>query len=542
MEKKPLVLMLVFMVMLNSCVTFFMPSKQKVTINTYNPKSKVYIDNEEVGDGSTIVTKVQKNGIHQVVVQTPDYKDAYYSLLPVRRQPGFWPMIILDIPFLYGLGIDPGIPKGFAYESSHDMTTVHKNVYRTPDQKYIDLLAIKLNIQNKEKDLIDYSVNYSSNGLNEKFIQAEKDKAEKDKKQELKDQKKKKKKRATLENEDTQIKYDDTKFSDLVYKTLKKTGYADTVHNILSGHNNYTGLEGSILKVSAFHVIGKQYKQYQRAKLYMVWCVKNSYGEVLDSIKTEDMSGEFYIPYSNSGESQASYKMFADAVDVSYMNLIKKPEFVKYLKIDTNYRITDPMLTIMQPKKCVTEVSDASEASVIVKRKDGGHGSGFAISNDGYILTNFHVIAGKEFGKFEELKVITASGEEVTATVVRYNRMRDIALLKVNMTFEKSFKLNRTKSFKNLMDVYTVGAPKSIDLGQSVSSGLISNERKSANVNLVQVSMSVNPGNSGGPLFDKTGNLHGVVTSKLVGYATEGVGFAIPSYLIANYLNLSLKD
>ena len=187
-------------------------------------------------------------------------------------------------------------------------------------------------------------------------------------------------------------------------------------------------------------------------------------------------------------------------------------------------------------------MSDAAASSVIVKRKDGGHGSGFAITNDGYILTNFHVLAGKYYDKLQEVTVVLNNGEEVPVKIVRYNRSRDIALLKVDKTFENPFKLTSKKSFKDLQEVYTIGAPKSIELGQSVSSGLISNERKSVDATLLQLSMSVNPGNSGGPLFDKSGTLHGVVSSKLVGYATEGIGFAIPSYLIPAYLNIKIKD
>jgi S1-C subfamily serine protease len=54
--------------------------------------------------------------------------------------------------------------------------------------------------------------------------------------------------------------------------------------------------------------------------------------------------------------------------------------------------------------------------------------------------------------------------------------------------------------------------------------------------------MSINGGNSGGPLFDKTGLLHGVIQSKLVGYATEGIGFAIPAYIIPEFLNISFDN
>lgn len=113
-------------------------------------------------------------------------------------------------------------------------------------------------------------------------------------------------------------------------------------------------------------------------------------------------------------------------------------------------------------------------------------------------------------------------------------------MLKVDYNFEKAFLLKPTKEFKNLQQIYTIGAPKSIELGQTVTSGMISNERKTKNKNVLQLSISINGGNSGGPLFDKAGNLHGVIQAKLVGYATEGVGFAIPSYIIPDYLNISI--
>jgi serine protease Do len=69
--------------------------------------------------------------------------------------------------------------------------------------------------------------------------------------------------------------------------------------------------------------------------------------------------------------------------------------------------------------------------------------------------------------------------------------------------------------------------------------GLISNERVVNNNNLLQVNININGGNSGGPLFEKNGTLQGVIQSKLIGKDTEGVGFAIPSYLVPSYLNIN---
>ena len=143
--------------------------------------------------------------------------------------------------------------------------------------------------------------------------------------------------------------------------------------------------------------------------------------------------------------------------------------------------------------------------------------------------------------KLEIIKVITSDGDELEGTVVRVNKFRDLALIKVNKKFEKAFVVPNVKTFKNLQDVYTIGTPISIELGQSVSSGVISNERKVNNNNLLQLGMSVNGGNSGGPLYDASGNLHGVIVSKLVGKNTEGVSFAIPSYMIEDYLKLKIN-
>ena len=197
------------------------------------------------------------------------------------------------------------------------------------------------------------------------------------------------------------------------------------------------------------------------------------------------------------------------------------------------------LLHLTKPSAIVSGKSDATLASVIIKRDDNGHGSGFAISQDGYLLTNYHVVASDNPKKPEKLKVVLSGGEELEATLVRFNKAQDIALLKVEHTFEKAFLLGTEKSYKPLTDVYTVGAPKSIELGQTMTAGLISNERNSNNNELLQLSMPINFGNSGGPLFDASGTLDGVIVAKLVGESTEGISFAIPAYRIHDYIKVS---
>ncbi|MBD0295457.1 MAG: trypsin-like peptidase domain-containing protein [Flavisolibacter sp.] len=524
---------------LTGCATLFIPKNQKVTIKTQRHNSTVFVNNEEAGKGETIVTRLKKDGAKQVVVQTPGYKDAYYVLVQKKRHAAYWPMVALDLPtapLVYPLLIDAvPMPKFFCFAKVNELSSTYKYSNRANNEKFIDLEAIKLKVDNKDKDLRDYyGVVFSSDIMGE-MEKAENNQLKYEQKREAKDLKKKKKK-TLLEEDNNKLNYDDTKFSETLYKTLKKTGYVDTVNKIFHDNNNTIALEGVIKKASVFHIQGSGGSSYRKAKVNITWNIKNSFGEKLDSVNAWSYSGDFIYNSGDKGE-----KMFADAVENSYLSLLKNSRFTKHLPVDTSFGTTDPLLSVNIPKKSVQDVSEATTATVTIKREDGGHGSGFAITNDGYILTNFHVITGNTINKLANLTVILSDGEQVPVTVVRYNRMRDIALLKVNKTFEKAFNLNGTKSFRNLMEVYTIGTPKSIELGQSVSLGIISNERKYNNNSLLQLSMSVNSGNSGGPLFEKNGTLQGVVTGKLVGYATEGVGFAIPSYLIPAYLNLSFN-
>lgn len=545
MKKISFLILSAFTLSISSCNLILMPSKQKVNVTTSNENSVVFADNEEIGRGSNFTTKIKKSGSKQIVIQTPEYKDEHIVVMPQRKSPLFYPFLVLDAPLLYGL-LFSGIPKTFVYDKNLKLENSTKLEYRAESQKYINLSSISLNIKDKNKDLQDYYI--SSNG----DIYANIDKAVADRnssieKAEVREQKKaqKKGKKNYLVN-NNEVKSEDTEFSESIFKTLKKTGYIDTVNKVFQDNNNTIVIEGEILKADLFNInrtsmlgaVTPMIGGYQKLGVGIEWYIKNSYGEILDSVYVYEYSGDFKTVYGSFSKSELIYD---DAVDKSYFKLRKMEEFLKNLDVNSDFTSKDEKLTITEPKAVVKEVADASLASVIIKRKDKGHGSGFAISNDGYILTNFHVIAGKTTEKQESIKVILSNGEELEAKIVRFNRARDIALLKVDYKFEKAFLLKSTKDFKNLQEVYTIGAPKSIELGQTVTLGLISNERKTNNNNVLQLSMSINGGNSGGPLFDKAGLLHGVIQAKLVGYSTEGVGFAIPSYMIPEYLNLSIK-
>jgi S1-C subfamily serine protease len=277
-----------------------------------------------------------------------------------------------------------------------------------------------------------------------------------------------------------------------------------------------------------------------------MWYVKDLYGQIIDSTLVTSFSGEFTTIYLKKHHSdEFEYTVIKDAIENNFIDFKNTKTFTKHAKIETGVASTDRPFGLTRPTSIVQSIKDAGDATVIVKRKgdkERGHGSGFAITNDGYILTNYHVIAGKQAGKPCEVSVITVTGLEIPAKVVRFNEKTDVALLKVDKQFEKCFALSSKKRYDRHDDCYTIGAPTSIELGQSVSRGLISNERETKTGKLLlQLNMNISPGNSGGAVFSNTGQLYGIVVSKLVGSYTEGVCFAIPSHLVGKYLNIGYK-
>lgn len=516
--------------LLNSCTGFFLPNKQKINITTSNEEAVVFENEYEIGRGKNINIKVKKNGTKQIVVQTPGYKDEYVVILPYSRPAAFYPLYLLDVPFLIGIA-NISLSKAFNYKREWILENSFKLDKKNGSEKFIMIDNIKINLKNKN-DFQQYEI--SSKGEISDII----NKAVAERKIELQNNKKTKINN-TLVKEDVNEKED--LYVRAVKKTLKQTEYIDTLNRVFQDDNNTILLDGEIRKIDMFSIYRKFLNSagLNIAGIGIQWYIKNTFNEIIDSVYTYEYSGEYIHKYIKIANIEGIY---SDAVINNYLKLRQTNEFQKNIVLNTDFSSKDEKMSITQPKSIVKAVEDASIASVIVKRKDKGHGSGFAVSNDGYILTNFHVIAGENINQLEEVKVVLSNGDELDAKVVRYNRACDIALLKVDYDFEKAFLLKSTKEFKNLLDVYTIGAPKSVELGQSVTMGMISNERKANKNNLIQLNMSINGGNSGGPLFDKTGMLHGVIQSKLVGYETEGIAFAIPAYIIPEFLNISFDN
>lgn len=158
-------------------------------------------------------------------------------------------------------------------------------------------------------------------------------------------------------------------------------------------------------------------------------------------------------------------------------------------------------------------------------------GSAFVISEDGYILTNNHVINDSDI-----IKVYLEDNTEYNAELIGVDSYKDIALLKINVKFKlKPLKLENNINYNVGDTIIAFGDP--YGLGLSVSTGIISAlNREIKNIelgNLIQIDAPINKGNSGGPLIDCNGNLIGINTMMYFdlnnkSVASRGIGFAIP--------------
>ena len=170
-------------------------------------------------------------------------------------------------------------------------------------------------------------------------------------------------------------------------------------------------------------------------------------------------------------------------------------------------------------------------------------GSGFILTEDGYILTNYHVIE-EAYSNGYDVSVLTHDGTEYAAEVVGIEKENDIAVLKIDAVGLNAVTLGDSNEMKVGQTIYTVGNPLG-ELDYTMTTGIVSamdrTIRTDANtsVNMFQIDAAVNSGNSGGPIYNVYGQVIGIVTAKYSSTGVEGLGFGIPiadAHYIANEL------
>ena len=201
------------------------------------------------------------------------------------------------------------------------------------------------------------------------------------------------------------------------------------------------------------------------------------------------------------------------------------------------FKVEDGALTVPQVVEKVTPAVVGVSTKSLVRdqffnvKEQEGLGSGFIINEDGYVVTNYHVINGAQ-----EVKVIFSDGKEVNAKVVNYDAERDIAVIKItdDVKMPGIAQLGDSSTVKAGEEVIAIGNPLGKEFSSTVTKGIVSSpnrKMKTENGNVldyIQTDAAINPGNSGGPLINSKGEVIGINTAKKVGEDIEGIGFAIP--------------
>ncbi|WP_415334986.1 S1C family serine protease [Clostridium perfringens] len=201
------------------------------------------------------------------------------------------------------------------------------------------------------------------------------------------------------------------------------------------------------------------------------------------------------------------------------------------------FKGVDGALTVPQVVEKVTPAVVGVSTKSLVRdqffnvKEQEGLGSGFIINEDGYVVTNYHVINGAQ-----EVKVIFSDGKEVNAKVVNYDAERDIAVIKItdDVKMPGIAQLGDSSTVKAGEEVIAIGNPLGKEFSSTVTKGIVSSpnrKMKTENGNVldyIQTDAAINPGNSGGPLINSKGEVIGINTAKKVGEDIEGIGFAIP--------------
>ncbi len=201
-------------------------------------------------------------------------------------------------------------------------------------------------------------------------------------------------------------------------------------------------------------------------------------------------------------------------------------EFVLLISITSVFGQSLPSEMPLDAKRLAKGIRDSIVVLTQFGRDDDeeGVGTGFVVSSDGLIATSLHVI-----GEGRPIQIRLANGDELEVTSVHaWDRTLDLAILRVDKTGLKPLSLGDSSKLIQGIPVVAMGTPHGLDF--SFVQGVISARRIVENVEMLQVALPIEPGNSGGPILDLHGRVHGVVTLKSL--VTDNLGFAVPSNLL----------
>ena len=261
--------------------------------------------------------------------------------------------------------------------------------------------------------------------------------------------------------------------------------------------------------------------------------IMNILASDIDSQMRNEMNAEYKT-------IQTVAKYLEDTGDIKYVrsryNMIINS--VRQKVVNYNNRIAQAR------QKAVQEQSQSRAQPQIPQQSTDWSGSGFALNN-GYICTNYHVVDGAK-----SIEIRGVQGDFTTsysAKVIASDKFNDLAILKIDDADFKGFGTIPYKVKTSMADVgeeiFVLGYPLTTTMGDEIklTTGVVSSRTGyQGDVSLYQISAPIQPGNSGGPLFDSQGNLIGIVSAKHTG--AENVGYAIKASYLRNLMESSLSE
>jgi len=209
--------------------------------------------------------------------------------------------------------------------------------------------------------------------------------------------------------------------------------------------------------------------------------------------------------------------------------------------ISTKYeieKIDSPVVAIAQkagPSIVGVKINSVSQNLFGALQESDEEGSGIIYSEDGYIITNYHVIETAIKNSTAKVQVTLANSDEaIDATIVGGDETTDLAVIKVDKTGLTPAEFGISKDLKVGELAVAIGNPLGQEFAGSVTVGYISALNRKLTTDgrtykLVQTDAAINPGNSGGALVNSQGQVIGINTVKIGATEVEGIGFAIPS-------------
>ncbi|MBF0480323.1 MAG: trypsin-like peptidase domain-containing protein [Desulfovibrionaceae bacterium] len=325
--------------------------------------------------------------------------------------------------------------------------------------------------------------------------------------------------------------FSDSEFNNIFFEDLKRLHY-----NVVGNPNDIfndkspqaeivvggliTGMNLNICYPTKFNYERKEGKS--NSAIEIEWQIYNALDR--KTIYKKATKGSATSDFSNGNTKEALYLAFSNALgglleDKTFYAIVsgKAPRGVEgqtagvpdEAPAKASSDNLDLSLTYSKavPGKDHKSLADAQK-SVVTVITPGGSGSGFIVSNDGLVITNYHVVT-----ELAQVRILTHDGRKLPGRVVRRDARRDVAAVLVGGLDIAALKIRTDKLIVG-EEVYAIGSPHGADFSGSVSKGIISTVelRKYGGKDWIQSDTQINHGNSGGPLIDAKGNVLGIST------------------------------